>query len=162
MVNLNLKHIHKLVATAYHWLDSTVRVTKVAQARRHHGVLVVVEPTTCSAATRGVSVDVQESHVRWDPSTTPRQPAARHSTVGCTDMNPAEARVCREHLADADAAGSFFLAGTAIGHRRQVRLKLGCGRGDDVGSFDAVVLHSLSASAEPLPTRFHPCWRERS
>jgi SAM-dependent methyltransferase len=67
-----------IAATAYHWLDPTVRVAKIAQALRTGGMLAVVETHHVAGGDADFFVDVQACYERWDPTTTPgfRQPEA--------------------------------------------------------------------------------------
>ncbi|MCX4767516.1 class I SAM-dependent methyltransferase [Streptomyces sp. NBC_01275] len=58
-------------ATAVHWIDPALRVTKTADALRPGGLLGLV--TTCHVAGGSADffVEVQRCYERWDPSTTP-------------------------------------------------------------------------------------------
>lgn len=65
-------------ATAFHWIDPAVRMTKTADALRPGGALVVVRGQHVRGGTEEFFVDVQRCYERYDPDTTPglRPPAA--------------------------------------------------------------------------------------
>ena len=58
-------------ATAFHWLDPEVRVTKAADALRPSGALAILGTHHVQGGTEQFFVDVQECYERWDPTTTP-------------------------------------------------------------------------------------------
>jgi SAM-dependent methyltransferase len=60
-----------VAATAYHRLDPTVRVAKIAQALRPDGMLAVVETHHVAGPDGGFFDDVQDCYQRWNPTTTP-------------------------------------------------------------------------------------------
>jgi SAM-dependent methyltransferase len=57
-------------ATAFHWIDPDVRVTKAADALRLGGVLATVATHHIAGGTADFFADVQRCYVRWDPATT--------------------------------------------------------------------------------------------
>ncbi|MGW3247106.1 class I SAM-dependent methyltransferase [Streptomyces sp. NPDC001070] len=65
-------------ATAFHWIDPAVRVTKCADALRPGGVLATVSTHHVAGGSKAFFVDVQECYERFDPATPPglRQAAA--------------------------------------------------------------------------------------
>jgi len=77
-------------ATAFHWLDPAVRVTKSADVLRRGGALATVATFHVAGGTDGFFVDVQDCYERFDPATEPglRQPAA--DSVGRDDRELAE------------------------------------------------------------------------
>jgi len=72
-----------LSATAFHWLDPTVRVVKSADALRPGGALVTIATYHVAGGTAAFFDEVQTCYEQWDPATPPgfRQPAA--STIPC-------------------------------------------------------------------------------
>ncbi|MFI6097843.1 class I SAM-dependent methyltransferase [Lentzea sp. NPDC051213] len=58
-------------ATAFHWLDPAVRMTKCAAALRAGGALAVISTHHVAGGTEEFFADVQECYERWDPSTPP-------------------------------------------------------------------------------------------
>jgi SAM-dependent methyltransferase len=60
-----------LSATAFHWLDPAVRVSKAAAALRPGGTLAVVTTDHVAGGTEPFFVDVQACYERWDPATPP-------------------------------------------------------------------------------------------
>ncbi|MFI5681645.1 class I SAM-dependent methyltransferase [Streptomyces cellulosae] len=67
-----------VVATAFHWLDPAVRVTKAADALRPGGALAVVATQHVAGGSEEFFVEVQGCYERFDPATPPglRPPAA--------------------------------------------------------------------------------------
>jgi SAM-dependent methyltransferase len=76
-----------LAATAWHWLDSAVRLAKAAEALRGGGYLAIVETHHVAGGTAGFFADVQACYERWDPSTPPglRLPPADQIPAELTD-----------------------------------------------------------------------------
>ncbi|MFJ9638705.1 class I SAM-dependent methyltransferase [Streptomyces sp. NPDC101178] len=64
-------------ATAFHWIDPAVRVTKAADALRPGGALAVVRGQHVRGGTEEFFADVQRCYERFDPETPPglRPPA---------------------------------------------------------------------------------------
>ncbi|MFJ5074192.1 class I SAM-dependent methyltransferase [Streptomyces sp. NPDC088553] len=60
-----------LAATAFHWIDPAVRMTKAAEALRPGGALAVVRTQHVSGGTEEFFVEVQRCYERFDPDTTP-------------------------------------------------------------------------------------------
>jgi SAM-dependent methyltransferase len=60
-----------VVATAFHWLDPLVRVTKTADALRAGGTLALIDTDHVAGGTESFFVEVQTCHERWDPKTEP-------------------------------------------------------------------------------------------
>jgi SAM-dependent methyltransferase len=58
-------------ATAFHWLDPAVRLTKVAAALRPGGSLAIISTEHVAGGTAPFFVDVQDCYERWDPATPP-------------------------------------------------------------------------------------------
>ncbi len=56
-------------ATAFHWIDSAVRVTKAADALRLGGALATIDTQHVAGGTADFFVDVQDCYERWDPAT---------------------------------------------------------------------------------------------
>ncbi|MEV6962072.1 class I SAM-dependent methyltransferase [Streptomyces sp. NPDC051207] len=67
-----------LAATAFHWIDPAVRMTKAADALRPGGALAVVRSQHVRGGTEEFFVEVQRCYERFDPDTPPglRPPAA--------------------------------------------------------------------------------------
>jgi SAM-dependent methyltransferase len=65
-------------ATAFHWIDPSVRVAKAAAALRPGGVLATVNTIHAAGGTEAFFVDVQDCYERHDPTAEPglRLPAA--------------------------------------------------------------------------------------
>jgi SAM-dependent methyltransferase len=57
-------------ATAFHWIDPTVRVTKAADALRPGGVLATVATHHIAGGTTNFFAEVQKCYEQWDPATT--------------------------------------------------------------------------------------------
>ncbi|MBV9602265.1 MAG: class I SAM-dependent methyltransferase [Chloroflexi bacterium] len=60
-----------LSATAFHWVDPTVRLAKSAAALRPGGCLAVVTTDHVAGGTAPFFVDAQDCYERWDPATPP-------------------------------------------------------------------------------------------
>ena len=60
-----------LSATAFHWIDPVVRVTKVAHALRPEGTAAIISTHHIAGGDEDFFVDVQECYERWDPATPP-------------------------------------------------------------------------------------------
>lgn len=56
-------------ATAWHWIDPTVRVTKAADALRPDGALALITTHHIAGGTDEFWIEVQECYERWDPMT---------------------------------------------------------------------------------------------
>ncbi len=66
-------------ATAFHWLDPAVRVSKSADALRPGGLLATVATHHIAGGSAEFFIEVQDCYERFDPATPPglRLPAAR-------------------------------------------------------------------------------------
>jgi SAM-dependent methyltransferase len=60
-----------LSATAFHWLDPEIRMTKSADALRPGGILAVVGTHHIAGGTERFFVEAQDCYERWDPATPP-------------------------------------------------------------------------------------------
>jgi SAM-dependent methyltransferase len=60
-----------LAATAFHWLDPAVRISKSAAALRHGGALATISTHHIAGGTAPFFVEVQDCYERWDPATPP-------------------------------------------------------------------------------------------
>ena len=58
-----------VAATAFHWIDPTVRVSKPADALRPGGALAVVSTHHVAGGSERFFADVQRCYERWDPAT---------------------------------------------------------------------------------------------
>jgi SAM-dependent methyltransferase len=58
-----------LAATAFHWIDPSVRVDKVADALRPGGSLATVTTHHVAGGEESFFAEVQDCYVRWDPDT---------------------------------------------------------------------------------------------
>jgi len=58
-----------LAATAFHWIDPEVRVTKAADALRPGGALATVATHHVAGGDEAFFVEVQACYERWDPDT---------------------------------------------------------------------------------------------
>lgn len=56
-------------ATAWHWIDPTVRVTKAANALRPDGALALITTHHIAGGTDEFWIEAQECYERWDPAT---------------------------------------------------------------------------------------------
>ena len=57
--------------TAFHWIDPSVGVDKVARALRPDGAFATIATDHAAGGTDRFFVDVQDCYERWDPSTPP-------------------------------------------------------------------------------------------
>ena len=57
-------------ASAFHWIDPDVRVTKAADALRPGGVLATIATHHIAGGTADFFAEVQRCYERWDPATT--------------------------------------------------------------------------------------------
>ena len=57
--------------TAFHWIEPTVGVDKVAEALRPNGSFATVTTDHAAGGTDPFFVDVQDCYERWDPTTPP-------------------------------------------------------------------------------------------
>jgi SAM-dependent methyltransferase len=66
-------------ATAFHWIDPSVRVAKTADALRPGGALAIIDTDHVAGGSEQFFVDVQDCYERWDPNAQPalrlREPA---------------------------------------------------------------------------------------
>jgi SAM-dependent methyltransferase len=60
-----------LAATAFHWLDPAVRLSKAAAALRPGGALAIVTTEHVAGGTEAFFVAAQDCYERWDPATPP-------------------------------------------------------------------------------------------
>ncbi len=60
-----------LSATAFHWLDPAVRMTKAADALRPGGTLALVSTHHVAGGTESFFAEVQDCYERFDPATPP-------------------------------------------------------------------------------------------
>ncbi|MFJ7060479.1 class I SAM-dependent methyltransferase [Streptomyces griseobrunneus] len=113
-------------ATAFHWIDPAVRVTRAADALRPGGALAVVRSQHVRGGTEEFFVEVQRCYERFDPQTPPglRPPAA--ADVDGSDHVEEVARsgrfgptVLRRHEQDLSYTTSAYLdlLRTYSGHR---------------------------------------------
>jgi SAM-dependent methyltransferase len=58
-------------ATAFHWLDPTVRVVKAADALRMGGTLATVSTYHVAGGDTELFAEIQSCYERWDPTNTP-------------------------------------------------------------------------------------------
>ena len=58
-----------LAATAFHWIDPTVRVDKVADALRPGGWLATITTEHIAGGDESFFAEAQDCYVRWDPDT---------------------------------------------------------------------------------------------
>ncbi len=56
-------------ATAFHWIDPALRVTKAADALRPGGVLATIDTHHVAGGSAHLFVEVQDCYERWDPAT---------------------------------------------------------------------------------------------
>jgi len=56
-------------ATAFHWLDPAIRVSKSADALRPGGTLATISTHHVAGGTAAFFAEVQECYERWDPAT---------------------------------------------------------------------------------------------
>ncbi|RII14808.1 Malonyl-[acyl-carrier protein] O-methyltransferase [Streptomyces sp. YIM 130001] len=60
-----------LAATAFHWIDPAVRMTKAADALRPGGTLAVVATQHVAGGSDAFFIEVQDCYERFDPATPP-------------------------------------------------------------------------------------------
>jgi SAM-dependent methyltransferase len=58
-----------VAATAFHWIDPAVRVSKTAGALRPGGALAVISTHHVAGGSQRFFADVQRCYERWDPAT---------------------------------------------------------------------------------------------
>ena len=58
-------------ATAFHWLDPAIRVSKSADALRARGTLATISAHHIAGGDTAFFAEVQECYERWDPATPP-------------------------------------------------------------------------------------------
>ncbi len=58
-------------ATAFHWIDPAVRITKSASALRPGGVLAIIGTHHVANGDNDLFAEVQRCYERWDPATPP-------------------------------------------------------------------------------------------
>jgi SAM-dependent methyltransferase len=58
-------------ATAFHWIDPSVRVVKAADALREGGALAIIDTDHVAGGSEQFFVDVQDCYQRWDPNSQP-------------------------------------------------------------------------------------------
>lgn len=56
-------------ATAFHWIDPSVRATKAADALRSRGALATIDTHHVAGGTADFFVEAQDCYERWDPAT---------------------------------------------------------------------------------------------
>lgn len=113
-----------LSATAFHWLDPAVRVTKSADALRDGGALAVIETHHVDGGTADFFVEVQQCYERFDPDTEPghrlppaaRIPAQLPEVAASARFGPLVFRRY-EWEASYSTAGYLDLLSTYSGHR---------------------------------------------
>jgi SAM-dependent methyltransferase len=60
-----------LAATAFHWIDPAVRVTRAAQALRRGGALATIATHHIAGGDAAFFAEVQDCYEHWDPATPP-------------------------------------------------------------------------------------------
>lgn len=60
-----------VAATAFHWLDPTLRIDKVADALRPGGSLATVTTHHIAGGDESFFAEAQDCYIRWDPATPP-------------------------------------------------------------------------------------------
>jgi hypothetical protein len=60
-----------LAATAFHWIEPAVRVTKAAQALRRGGALATISTHHVAGGDVAFFAEAQACYERWDPATPP-------------------------------------------------------------------------------------------
>ncbi len=78
-----------VAATAFHWIDPAVRVSKVADALRPGGALAVVSTHHVAGGDQGFFAEVQGCYERWDPATPPglRLPTAAQIAMRSDELD---------------------------------------------------------------------------
>jgi hypothetical protein len=74
-----------LAATAFHWIDPTVRMPKAADALRRGGALAVVRSQHVMGGTEEFFIQVQRCYERFDPQTPPGLRPSATSDVDNSD-----------------------------------------------------------------------------
>ena len=103
-----------LAATAFHWIDPAVRVTKAARALRRGGALATIATHHIAGGDAAFFAEVQACYEHWDPATPPglRLPTAdeipfdSQALVGSGQFGPAPFRA---------ASGTCVNAGIKVG-----------------------------------------------
>ncbi|MEV7914803.1 class I SAM-dependent methyltransferase [Streptomyces griseus] len=85
-----------LAATAFHWIDPAVRVTRAADALRPGGALAVVRNQHVRGGTEEFFVEVQRCYERFDPAT---RPGMRPPEAGEVDNS--------DHTEEIERSGRF-------------------------------------------------------
>jgi SAM-dependent methyltransferase len=113
-----------VAATAFHWLDSELRVPKAAQALRDGGSLAIVSTHHVAGDDSSFFEQSQTCYERWDPATTPgfTFPAASEVPTGAQEIEAgglfAPPRVRRyEEEAEYTTTSYLHLLQTYSGHR---------------------------------------------
>lgn len=119
-------------ATAFHWIDPEVRVTKAADALRFGGTLATFRHEHVAGGSEEFFVDVQDCYERWDPETEPGLRLPRASEIAQDDeelerSGRFEAAVFRRYEWDVDYSTEEYLAllRTYSGHRALALANLG-------------------------------------
>jgi ubiquinone/menaquinone biosynthesis C-methylase UbiE len=75
-------------ATAFHWIDPKVRVTKVVDALKPGGALAIISTHHILGGDKDFFVEVQTCYERYDPTTSPglRLPAAEEIPAGTEEF----------------------------------------------------------------------------
>lgn len=60
-----------LAATAFHWLDPAIRVSKAADALAVGGILATIDTHHVAGGATEFFIEVQDCYERWDPATPP-------------------------------------------------------------------------------------------
>jgi SAM-dependent methyltransferase len=78
-----------VAATAFHWIDPSVRVAKAADSLRPGGALAIIDTEHVAGGTEQFFIEVQGCYERWDPGTLPglRLPAAADLTADLDELN---------------------------------------------------------------------------
>jgi SAM-dependent methyltransferase len=69
-------------ATAFHWIDPSVRVVKAADALRPGGALGIIDTDHVAGGSEQFFVDVQDCYARWDPNAQPGLRLPEPASVG--------------------------------------------------------------------------------
>jgi SAM-dependent methyltransferase len=78
-----------LAATAFHWIDPAVRVSKAADALRPDGMLAVIATHHIAGGDEAFFAEVQGCYERWDPETPPglRLPTAAEIPTASDELD---------------------------------------------------------------------------
>jgi SAM-dependent methyltransferase len=78
-----------LAATAFHWLDPAIRLTKAAQALRRGGALATIATHHIAGGDAAFFAEAQACYERWDPATPPglRLPRADEIPFDSQDLD---------------------------------------------------------------------------